>query len=56
MWFGTTAGVVLSAVVTALGIFVALASAGSDIALFGWFLAVLGVLFVLVNLLLRGRT
>jgi hypothetical protein len=46
---------VISAVVVALGLFLALSRAGTDVAFFGWFLVVIGVLFGAANVLLRTR-
>jgi hypothetical protein len=51
----TNVALIISAVVVALGVFLVLSRAGSDIAVFGYFLAVIGVLFGMVNLLLRTR-
>ncbi len=55
MQLGTTAAIVVSAVVLAIGVFVALSAAGSDTAVFGWFLTGVGALSALVNLLHRAR-
>jgi hypothetical protein len=46
---------IISGVVMALGLFLALSRAGSDVAVFGWFLAVVGAVFGIANLLMRSR-
>lgn len=45
----------ISAVVAVLGLFLALSRAGTDVASFGWFLVVIGVLFGAANVLMRTR-
>ncbi len=55
MVIGTNAAIVISGIVVALGVYLAVSTAGSDTAVFGWFLAAVGALSALVNFLLRGR-
>jgi hypothetical protein len=53
---GATAGVVGSAIVLVLGIVIVQKAAGTDLAVFGWLLAVVGALSVVANLVVRART
>jgi hypothetical protein len=55
MGLGSILAVVASTLVTALGLFLVVVAAGSDMAVFGWLLVGVGAVFVLVNLLLRAR-
>ena len=45
----------ISGVVVALGLFLALSKAGTDAATFGWFLAVIGAVFGIANMFVRTR-
>jgi hypothetical protein len=47
--------VLVSAIVTVVGVFLGVTSAGTDTATFGWVLAALGALFLVANLVLRTR-
>jgi hypothetical protein len=46
---------VISGLVVLIGLYLALSRSGGDVAVFGWFLAVIGALFGVTNLLLRSR-
>jgi hypothetical protein len=45
-----------SAIVLVLGIVIVQKAAGTDLAVFGWLLAVVGALSVVANLVVRART
>jgi hypothetical protein len=46
---------VISGLVVLIGLYLALSRSGGDVAAFGWFLAAVGALFGVANLLLRTR-
>ena len=52
---GPTAGAVGSAIILALGVYIAVSRTGTDLATFGWLLGVVGALTLGVNLVLRAR-
>jgi hypothetical protein len=45
----------ISAIVVAIGLFLALSESGTDASTFGWFLVVVGAVFGAANVLLRTR-
>jgi hypothetical protein len=49
------AAVVASLIITVLGVVMGLTRAGSDAAAFGWFLALIGAISLVANLVLRAR-
>jgi hypothetical protein len=47
--------IIISAVITAAGLWMVIGQAGTDMASFGWLLLVVGAASLVVNLVLRGR-
>ena len=45
----------ISAIVVAIGFYLALSRSGTDASTFGWFLVVIGAVFGAANMLLRSR-